>query len=597
MRISIRTKLFVIAAIIVAIYGFAVSFMLVSFSTRLTDDAKELTKAYLNENASSAETIINGDFEIARTVASTLKNTIDLETSVREDVTGKILESTVAQSPRYLSAWLSMELSAIDPAWTKPYGRKRYTYYQAGVPIFDTVNQEGDVENSLYFQLKTSKKEELTEPYLLSSTQSVKDQRNNYLGTSICVPLVQDGKFIGLAGMDITLDALDFIAKMKPYEGASSFLVSNEGIIVSHENEKYIGKRLATLISSDTVEIFASIAKGEAVALMDDDLEVFVAFTPMSVGRSEKQWSIGTIVPMQAITSTINPILKRTILLSIGGLVLLVIGVLIVSSGITRPINRINERLKELAAGKIGFSTHVKVSNDEIGEMADSLQKLERNLGDKVNFAVDIGNGKFDSHFETASAEDKLGLALENMRTNLKQIREEEERRLWTNEGLAKLNDALRMSAASENFYHHVLKTILQFLNANQGAIFVVNEEEGDKYIDLVAAYAYGRQKHLNNRIAWGQSLIGQCILEGEMVYLREIPKQYIKITSGLGEATPTVLLILPLKTDVQALGAIEIATFKELQPQEIEFVKKAAQIVASGMNNLKMTASRSIVS
>ena len=594
MKLTIRRKLFILVAIIITTYGFAVGFILINFKHKLTEDAKGLTIAQLNRNASNASAIINGDFQIARTMASTLTNAVSLETSVREDITGKILTAAVNQDKRYLSTWLSMELSAIKPGWDKPFGRKRYTYYQSGAPVFDTVNLDGDVPGSLYFSLKQSQQEELTEPYLLSSTSDVKDKRNDYLGTSVCVPLIKDGAFIGLAGTDITLDALDFIAKFKPFPGSTSFLVSNEGVIVSHENADMIGKKLTAIIQEDTVTLKGDIKAGKSPSWISSQSNTLIAFSPLKIGKSSHPWSIGTIVPMDAITSSINPVLYKTAVLSVIGLVILVISVYMISGKITRPINLVNERLKELSVGNIKNGQEVKAtSNDEVGEMIESVNKLSANLSEKVNFAVAIGAGKFETEFSTAGNDDTLGTALQTMRYNLKQFREEDEKRKWSNEGLAKVNDALRMTFSDTNeFYFNALKTLIMFLKANQGGLFLVEEgEDGEKFIDLVAAYAYERKKFLNTRLPWGSNLVGQCILERETMYLKQVPKDYIKITSGLGEATPAVLIIVPLKTDTETIGAIEMATFREFEQYELDFIQRASDIIASTIATYRNTA------
>ena len=575
-------------AIIISTYGLAVALILVNFKDKLTEDAKQVTISYLNENASNARAIINGDFEIARMIAATLSNTINFENTIREDLTGKLLTSTVNMNKRYLSAWVSVELSAVDYNWLRPYGRKRYTYYQLGVPVFDTVNRDGDVKGSLYHTLKQSKEEALLEPYLLSSTSSVKDARNDYMGTSVCVPLLKDGIFLGLAGMDITLEALNFIADIKPYPGSTSFLVSNEGMIVAHEQDEYIGKSLTTLIARDSSKVMSDIRSGNGLSWISSERDALVAFTPLPIANSKHPWSIGTIVPMSAITSTINPILWKTVIISVIGLMILIISVYTISAGITKPIKLVNERLKELAKGNIRKNQAIKSDQkDEIGEMIQSVNTLEENMNEKINFAVEIGSGKFDTAFATAGTEDTLGMALQTMRNNLRQFREEDEKRKWSNEGLAKLNDILRLNTSgNSDFYFQVLKTLINFLKANQGGIFLIEEDEAveKKYIELVAAYAYERRKHLNAKLPWGDGLIGQCVIEKDMIYLKEIPKGYIKITSGLGEATPGVLVIVPLKTDTEVVGAIEIAAFAEFKEHELQFIQRASDIIAASI-------------
>jgi len=588
MKLTIRRKLFILVGIIISTYGLAVAFILINFREQLTEDVRQITSTSLRENASSAGSIINGDFEIARTLSSTLTGTIDFERGVREKFTGSVLSGAVKQNERYLSAWLSMEISAINPEWTRPYGRIRYTYYQEGDPVFDTVNVDGDVVGSLYYNLKQSKQEELLEPYNLSSTSSVKDARNDYLGTSVCVPLLKDGKFIGLAGMDITLEALDFIVNIKPFPGATTFLISNEGAIVSHENRELIGKPVSTILKTDSASALADIKAGRARTWISSENDAMMAITPLVIGNGKNNWAIGTMVPMSTITSGINAVLLRTGLISLAGLLILIVSVYAISNGITKPVNLVNARLKELAKGHIRQGNVLtKTSNDEIGEMINSVNTLEANMRDKVNFAVAIGNGHFDTEFIPSGEDDTLGIALQAMRNNLRTFRDEDEKRKWANEGLTQLNDVLRLNyKTNEEFYFNALKTLIYFLKANQGGLFVASQDDdGEKCIDLVASYAYEKRKFLTKRIPWGNSLIGQCIIEKEVMYMKSLPRDYIKITSGLGQATPSVLIIVPLKTDTEVVGAIEIASFAEFQQHEIQFIEKASSIIATSIS------------
>jgi methyl-accepting chemotaxis protein len=569
--------------VVILAYSLVVGLILTNFQNQLIDGATDLTMANLRGNASNAAMVLKADFAIARTIAATITSSLNTPTAAREDLTGRILSSTANQSSRYLSTWASLELFIIDSTWQKPYGRKRYTYYQSGDPVVDTVNMEGDNIGSLYHSLKQSKKEELTEPYLLSSTSDVKDSRNDYLGTSVCVPILVDGKFAGLAGIDIALEALDFVTKSKPYPGSTSFLISNKGVVVSHEDRSLVGKNITAIIKSDTTEILRSIAQGNSKSWISENQ--LIAFTPMKVSETGIQWSIGTVVPIEAVTSEIDKVVIRTLVFSFVVLIVLLVSAYFIARGISEPVKTVNNLLRDLSNGLMATEIPTQNRKDEIGEMMRSLRSLIENTKAKIQFAEAIGNGKFESDFQLSSSDDTLGKALTQMRDNLVQLREEEEKRRWSNDGLALLNDVIRekfSDTAEQDF--KVLKTLVNILRANQGGLFIVRQDvqHNETFIDLVSAFAYGRKRFLTKHLSWGEGLVGQCILEGEVLYLKEIPKDYVKITSGLGEATPTILLVVPLKIDSEVIGAIELAAFKQLQQHELTFLRKAADVIAS---------------
>src|SRR5690606_4121323 len=104
----------------------------------------------------------------------------------------------------------------------------------------------------------------------------------------------------------------------------------------------------------------------------------------------------------------------------------------------------------------------------------------------------------------------------------------------------------------------------------------------------MEACYAYNRRKFLQQRIEIGEGLAGQVVLEKQTVYLKEVPENFVRITSGHGEALPRNILIVPLKLEEQVFGLIEIASFKMIEEIEIEIVEKLAESIASAITTVR---------
>jgi putative methionine-R-sulfoxide reductase with GAF domain len=124
---------------------------------------------------------------------------------------------------------------------------------------------------------------------------------------------------------------------------------------------------------------------------------------------------------------------------------------------------------------------------------------------------------------------------------------------------------------------------LVQYTHSNQGGLYLLNEEDpNDKHLQLTALFAFDIKKFEQQKIKLGQGILGQTFLEKETTYLSEVPEEYIRITSGLGDATPKAILMVPLKVDTQVYGIIELASFNAYMPHEIAFVEKLSESIAA---------------
>lgn len=225
------------------------------------------------------------------------------------------------------------------------------------------------------------------------------------------------------------------------------------------------------------------------------------------------------------------------------------------------------------------------------------IENLIKNLKKISSFVKGITSGDYSVAWDgltdknkAANQENIVG-DLVNMREQMKMVKEQDERRLWVTEGISNFSEIVRSHQHDiTELSNEVISNLVRYVKANQGGIFILNDsEEGKHFLELKACYAYQRKKHLEKRIEIGQGLIGQAYLEEEAIYLKEIPEDYVAITSGLGEANPRVLIVMPLMFNEKIEAVIEIASFNELEKHEIEFMQKVGEYVASAIASVKV--------
>ncbi len=263
------------------------------------------------------------------------------------------------------------------------------------------------------------------------------------------------------------------------------------------------------------------------------------------------------------------------------------------------PLKKMKSIMSQLANGEIvDDAKFMFLTEDEIGNMSRLLGTLNEALKDKSTFATEIGKGNFSSDFKPIGSNDVLGNILLNMRDSLKVTSKEETKRkledkerAWTTEGLALFGDILRKHTENITLLSgDIITNLVRYLDVNQGGIFILNDSNpNDVYLELTAAYAYGREKFLEKKIRLGEGLVGGVAIEKYTVYMTDLPNNYIDIESGLGSSNPKSLLIVPLKLDEDVLGVIELASFKSMKPHEIKLVERIAENIASTLSTTRI--------
>lgn len=283
-----------------------------------------------------------------------------------------------------------------------------------------------------------------------------------------------------------------------------------------------------------------------------------------------------------------------TLILSAITVALGLVSAFLMIRSITVPVNYLKSIVVKLGKGELVEDKNTKFNNDEIGEMAKAMDNLVNGLKATTLFAENIGKGSYTSDFNPLSEHDVLGNALINMRNNLSRVADEDKKRNWATEGLAKFGEILRTNTNDLNkLTDEIVLNLVKYLKGNQGAIYIVDDEQTgeEATMSMKACYAWDKKKFLNHKIHKGEGLAGQAWQEGDLIYLTEVPQNYVRITSGLGDANPTSVLIVPLKLNEQIFGVVEIASFGQFQDFEMEFVQRIAESIASTISSVKINA------
>ena len=604
---NIRTKI-ILYFLSLATLLFLVTTGYLMFSTN--NEFKQIVRDYIEEKATSQahaiESEMNTYIGFSRSLAQTMRTMKHSPDQQDFDYFTNIMKNIFIENQEFLSIWASWEYNFINKDYTDSHGKTQIIVHEFSGRLIveqDTLNLESEDIQTPYYEAKISLQEYISLPYYYTFDSRI----DEVLITKICIPVIKEGNFIGLTGVDLKLEVFNDIFNTYIDDDVFNiYLLSNEGEFIYHADEEKINRNISEIRPnfSEKNELTRRIHIGETFSASTSELNSggshYISFVPVSLGEDNKSWSL----MLEADTDLIYIQLRNKFIiasfLALGSLIAFFIFTLLFGRDVSKPISKMTHYLKKIADGDITSTVTIKeaAKKSEIGQMSASVNKLLANFKKMIDFSNEIGKGNLDAKYELVSRHDALGQALLDMKQNLREAdkeekkrQEEDRRRNWITRGLAQLGDVLRQNRRDiTEFSNNIISNFTKYVGANQGGLFIINDEnENDVFIELVAAYAYDRERIFSKRINMGRGLIGRCILEKDIIHLNEIPEDYLHITSGLGEAPPRHLLLVPLIFDDVVYGVIEFGAFQPFEEYQIEFVERFSENVAAAISNIKI--------
>lgn len=584
---------------------FALSIGYISFKTRqlALNDAEKLASIVAKENALKIEKALSEDLTVLRTLAQAFTVYDEMEEQEWKDLFLKMYYKVFDQNPNLYKLWDSWELSKFDTTWTEDYGRYAVTLFkQKGQIVNSTSLRSVEGDNELYSKIKSISKDILWEPYWDAFVEEAEVKK---FMTSISSPIYKNNEYAGIVAADIIMDRFQVIIDgIKPYESTLAYLTSNEGIFVGHPDQKLIGESFKDFAPEfeEQFNLSTYIKEGKSGVFNGTDKnnnKVLLAVAPIKVGEYETPWALTLVVPIKVILKEANRTQTISLLVSALGIFILSLIIFLIARNMSRALVKTTHILEKLSKGDIENIEDLSLNRgDEIEEMANSVNSLKNGLKETSIFAEHIGKGDLNASFNPLSEKDTLGNSLLNMRASLKNADIEEKKRKiedekqnWATQGLAKFGEILRTNSNNiEELSFNIMSNLIDYLEVNQGALFAISDSlDEDKYLEMKSAIAYGRDKYMDKRVAIGEELIGRCAFEKKIIHMTDIPQDYIKITSGMGTANPTSLLLVPLILNEEIFGVIELASFQNIEDYQIDFVERLGESIASTIATVKV--------
>ncbi|NDY57911.1 HAMP domain-containing protein [Desulfovibrio sulfodismutans] len=354
------------------------------FARTLNNSAKLRVEEAVKMEAAASGAIIKAELDeglnAARGVAQALAFMDDMPPETRRARVSNMLRGLLEHNPDFLGVWTVFEPNALDGLDGENAGadgsdaKGRFVPYWnrvGGVHLEPCTDYDTAGKNDYYVKPLRSGKDVVMNPV----EYTVGGQKTMLV--SLCAPIRQNGKIVGVAGVDISTELIKkIVLGIKPFGEGYAFLFSNDTTYVAHPKAEFVGKKILDVRADATArdkDVRAGKARVEENKSLATGETSYYYLSPFTIGETDTPWSMVLTVSLDALLADAQRSVNMSFAAGgLGLLVLLALVFLLSRVIVTRPLARIVEAARRFAGGD--FTARLAVtSGDEVGQAAKNL--------------------------------------------------------------------------------------------------------------------------------------------------------------------------------------------------------------------------------
>ncbi|MFT3786913.1 MAG: HAMP domain-containing protein [Tepidisphaeraceae bacterium] len=244
--------------------------------------------------------------------------------------------------------------------------------------------------------------------------------------------------------------------------------------------------------------------------------------------------------------------------------------------------------------GKLGGQASVPGASGTWRDLTDNVNQLAANLTTQVRAIAEVATAvtkgdltrsiTVEAQGEVAALKDTINEMIRNLRDTTQKNTEQD----WLKTNLAKFSRMLQGQKDLLTVGRLILSELAPVVSAQQGCFYIMDNAREEPMLKLLASYAYKERKNIDNVFKMGEGLVGQCALEKDKILLTNVPNDYIKITSGLGESTPLNIIVMPVVFEGQVKAVLELASFDRFSPTHETFLDQLTESIGIVLNTIE---------
>jgi HAMP domain-containing protein/signal transduction histidine kinase/CheY-like chemotaxis protein len=248
------------------------------------------------------------------------------------------------------------------------------------------------------------------------------------------------------------------------------------------------------------------------------------------------------------------------------------------------------------AEGKLGGQANVPGASGTWKDLTDNVNQLAANLTTQVRAISEVATAVTQGDLtrtigvEAKGEVEALKDTINQMIANLKATTLRNQEQDWLKSNLAKFTQMLQGQKELHSVTDTILSELAEVVNAGHGLFYILREPEQSKSrkLELIASYAGSKRKKSPTKLEIGEGLIGQCAAKKERMLMNQVPENYIRINSGLGDGAPMSIVILPVLFEGNVKGVIELASFDNFSKIHLDFLDGLMESIGIVLNMIE---------
>jgi HAMP domain-containing protein/signal transduction histidine kinase/DNA-binding response OmpR family regulator len=244
--------------------------------------------------------------------------------------------------------------------------------------------------------------------------------------------------------------------------------------------------------------------------------------------------------------------------------------------------------------GKLGGQALVPGAAGIWRDLTDNVNQLAANLTTQVRAIADVATAVTKGDLTRSIAVEALGEVaalkdnINEMIVNLAETTRKNTDQDWLKTNIAKFTGMMQGQRDLFTVTRLLLSELTPLVGAQHGTFYVADAGDGPESLKLLAAY--GANDKVPREFSLGQGLVGQCGLEKRRILVTDVPSDYIKISSSLGEGTPLSIVVLPVLFEGEAKAVLELASFRHFTDVNLAFLDQLTQGIGMALNTIAAT-------